>query len=71
MDRTLIPPLALLKSGVMTTSGAIMIALASSLTNVFSQTGLMACGISSKLKVELEPVYIASALLAMAQLGLL
>ena len=46
-----------------------MIALASSLTNVFSQTGLMACGISSKLKVELEPVYIASALLAMAQLG--
>ena len=46
-----------------------MIALASSLTNVFSQTGLMACGISSKLKVELEPVYRASALSSMAQLG--
>ena len=55
----------------MTTSGTIMTALASSLTNVFSETRLMACGISSKLKVELEPVYRASALLAMAQLGLL
>ena len=48
-----------------------MTALASSLTNVFSETRLMACGISSKLKVELEPVYRASALSAMAQLGLL
>ena len=57
VDRTLIPPLAPLKSGVMTTSGAIMTALASSLTKVFSKTRFMACGTPSKLKVELEPVY--------------
>lgn len=50
-------------------SGAIMTALASSLTKVFLETGFVACGIPSRLKVELEPVYRASALSAMAQLG--
>ena len=69
VDRTLMPPLASLKSGGMTASEAIVTALASSLTKVFSGTGLVACGISSKLKVELKLVYRASALLAMAQLG--
>ena len=52
-------------------SEAIMIAFASSLTKVFSGTRLMAYGISSKLYVELEPVYSASVLSAMAQQGVL
>jgi len=49
VDRTLVPPLAPLKSGGMTISGAVVTTLASSLTKVFSGTGLMACGIPSKL----------------------
>ena len=53
----------------MTASGAIMTTRASSLTKVFSIAGLTGYGISSKLKVELEPMYKASALSAMAQLG--
>ena len=36
---------------------------------MFSGVGVTGYGISSKLKVELEPVYKASAWLAMAQLG--
>ena len=48
-----------------------MIVFTSSLTKVFSGTRLMAYGISSKLYVELEPVYSASVLSAMAQLGVL
>jgi len=59
-------PVAPLRSGGMMASGAIVIAHASSLTKVFSGVWLMGCGISSKLKVELEPVYIASAWLSMA-----
>ena len=53
----------------MTASGAIVTARASFLTKVFSGAGFPGCGISSKLKVELEPMYKASALSAMAQLG--
>ena len=70
VDRTLVPPLTLLRSGGMTASGAIMTTHASSLTKVFSGVWLMSCGISSKLKVELEPVYKESAWLAIAQLGM-
>ena len=50
-------------------SGAIVIVHASSQTKVFSGVGLMGHGISSKLKVELEPVYKASAWLVIAQLS--
>ena len=69
MDRKLVPPLAPLRGGGMTASGAIMTTHASSLTKVFSGVGLMGCGISSKLKVGLEPVYKASAWLVIAQRG--
>ena len=66
MDQTLVPLLALLWRGGMMASGAIVTTHASSLTKVFSGVWLMGCGISSKLKVELEPMYKASAWLAMA-----
>ena len=49
VDYTLVPPLAPLKGGGMMASGTIMTVFASSLTKVFSGTGLMACGIPSKL----------------------
>ena len=66
MDCTLIPPLALQRSGGVTASGAILTAHASSLTQVFLGVGLTGYGISPRLKVELEPVYRVSSLLAMA-----
>ena len=66
MDRMLVPLLPPLRSGGMMASGAILTAHASSPTNMFLGVWLMGCGISSKLKVELEPVYKASAWLAMA-----
>ena len=50
----------------MMASGAILTAHASSPTNMFLGVWLMGYGISSKLKVVLEPVYKASAWLAMA-----
>ena len=66
MDHTLVPLLAPLWRGGMMASGAIVTTHASSLTKVFLGVWLMGYGISSKLKVELEPVYIASAWLSMA-----
>jgi len=66
MDRTLMHLVALLRIGGMMASGAIVTTHASSLIKVFLGVWLMGCGISSKLKVVLEPVYKASAWLAMA-----
>ena len=66
MDRMLVPLLPPLRSGGMMASGAIVTVHTSSLTKVFLGVWLMGCGISSKLKVELEPVYKANAWLAMA-----